>query len=150
MIHQLLCVAFAEKLAPERSNPNLEVIGDWGNIPRPRRKHSRVIVFNPDKELPEIVWVRQLQDQWIESLLGPGCRDPYDNDARHEPGPVTRLVLPLVLNDPVPYCIQILYRANFDRDGSLPNRSISTAVTAASGDEPPFCWRGPVVVLAGT
>ncbi|KAJ6009386.1 hypothetical protein N7522_004402 [Penicillium canescens] len=140
--HNLLCEQFA--IQPDRPSP----------------EHKRAIFFPVEGDKPCLIWIpcRRQYDEadgigWtqIDSYPYLGTDDPFKGTMRIEHNPVRGRNLGSGFAGFAPYqegfCVSLIHRDAYLKDGSAINRSILASVRASCTSIIPHEYRGPMVAL---
>ncbi|KAJ5310348.1 uncharacterized protein N7443_002809 [Penicillium atrosanguineum] len=140
--HSLLCKQFA--IQPDRPSP----------------EHKRAIFFPVESDKPCLIWVpctRQYDEEdgigwtWIDPYPYLGTDKPLKGTMRIEHNPVRCRNLGSGLARFAPcqegYCVSLIHRDAYLKDGSTTNRSISASVMASCTSTIPHEYRGPMIAL---
>lgn len=140
--HSLLCKQFATQ--PDRPSP----------------EHKRAIYFPDEREEPCLIWVpcrRQYDEEdgisWTKIDPSPylGPDDPLKGTMRIEHNPVRCRNLGSGFTAYAPrkegYCVALVHRDAYLKDGSTTNRSILASVRASCASTLSHEYRGPMIAL---
>jgi hypothetical protein len=123
--HKLLCAAFSTFAISER----------------PTKEHYRAVLFDPDKDKPEFVW---LCCPWVfGGYQSPETEKFIGEDATERDMPIQDNYR---LQRSLRNTINISYRDDFLADGSRPSKSIASITATQPGKY--YDWRGPIVAYA--
>ena len=123
--HKLLCAEFSTFATSER----------------PNKEHYRAVLFDPDKDKPEFVW---LSCPWtFYGYQNPETEEFIGGDSSVRDAPIR---FNSRLQRPLQNTINISYSDVFLLDGSRPNKSIASITATQPGQY--HDWRGPIVAYA--
>lgn len=140
--HRLLCKQFATQ--PDRPSP----------------EHKRAIFFPAERDKPCLIWIpcrRQYDEEdgisWTQIDPYPylGTNEPFKGIMRIEHNPVRCRNLGSGFAGFAPYkegyCVSLIHREAYLKDGSIMNRSILASVGASCAFTNPHEYRGPMIAL---
>ncbi|BCS19476.1 uncharacterized protein APUU_12304S [Aspergillus puulaauensis] len=130
---------------------------------RPSPQHKRAIFFPADSEEPSLVWVPctrkyETEERMSWTQLNPhpylGTDEPAKESLRIEHNPVRSRNLGSGFAGAAirkeGYCVSLVYRELYLKDGSKTNRSIQACIAASGPLTTPHEYRGPMIALRET